>query len=241
MVKKIKLTRGKFALVDDEDYERLNKYKWHVNESRNLYYAMRSQAVEVVNGEQKRKGVKMHRLIMEHKLGRELKEEELIDHINHNTLDNTRQNLRITSVRQNNQNKIRKNGSKFCGVHLNKTTGKWGAEFVINHKTMRLGYFDNELSAAKAYEMSCRLYSKENLICKIDKKPSYKISNKFTPIWEVRKDRKTSKYKGVSLHPSTKKWRVRKTVNGKCIYFGSFDSEEEAHQARLEADEKYDV
>lgn len=58
-MKKIKLTQGKYALIDDEDYDEISKFKWSAYLNRNTYYAHRSVRIE-----NKNKTIKMHRQIM---------------------------------------------------------------------------------------------------------------------------------------------------------------------------------
>lgn len=164
MVKTIKLTQGQVALVDDEDYDYLNQHKWCAHYAPNIknYYGERRSK----KTENKQQGtIKMHRFIVEHILNRELKSNEIIDHINHNTLDNTRNNLRIVSARQNAQNRKNKGISNYPGVVWVDQCKKWKARFTLNNKEIHLGHFDNEKDAAKAYEKACRKIGEE-LICK---------------------------------------------------------------------------
>lgn len=161
MAKKISLTQGQFALVDDEDYEWLNQWKWIARWSENTksYYVLRTKYYNEGN---KRK----HKTIY---LGREIMQtpEGLVcDHINHDTLDYSKTNLRNVSVRQNNQN--RRDGiSKYPGVIWHKRDKKWQAQITINGKCKFLGYFDDEREAAKAYEKALREKCGEELICKL--------------------------------------------------------------------------
>ena len=97
-MKIIPLTRGQYAIVDDEDYEELAKHKWRANYSKGnqCFYAERSLKRE---GKIRRTDT-MHRVIMKANPGEE------VDHQNHNTLDNRKENLRITT-HQTNQKNIR--------------------------------------------------------------------------------------------------------------------------------------
>jgi hypothetical protein len=85
--KLIPLTQGKFAIVDAEDYERLSKYKWHVDKGDSTYYAARG----IVG-----KNFRMHREILNAPEGL------VVDHRNHNGLDNRKKNLRLCTRSQNN-------------------------------------------------------------------------------------------------------------------------------------------
>lgn len=90
-MKKIKLTQGKCALVDDEDYERVNQFKWTAEKcSKSENYYARNRTINT----------KMHRLIMG--IG---KSSLVVDHINHKTLDNRKQNLRVCTQAENLRNR----------------------------------------------------------------------------------------------------------------------------------------
>ena len=118
-MKEIKLTQGKVAIVDDEDYDRLNQYKWHTHRRGRYFYATRkSPAVEGV-----RKIIYMHHDILENPSGK-----YVVDHKNGNCLDNTKGNLRIVSRRQNMQNSHVPKTSKYPGVHWSKRDKRWIAQ-----------------------------------------------------------------------------------------------------------------
>ena len=105
-MKKIELTQGKFALVDDEDFEWLNQWKWYANHLGYTWYVVRS-----VRYDNEVKAILMHRSILNAKIGEE------IDHINHNGLDNRKKNLRICTRSQNNMNRNKLRGTyKYKGV-----------------------------------------------------------------------------------------------------------------------------
>lgn len=95
-MKRVALSKGKHALVSDEDYERVNQFKWYASlESRGTkWYAIRR---ETVGG--KRIKVRMHRFIMG--LGPGKFDDKVVDHLNHNSLDNQRENLEIISQEEN--------------------------------------------------------------------------------------------------------------------------------------------
>lgn len=143
-MKEIQLTQNQVALVDDEDYDYLNQWKWYASYSKDInnYYAARNTIVE-----NSHKTILMHRVIMNPQ------KERLIDHIDHNTLNNQKSNLRIVTHSQNNQNQRMQKGksSKYKGVHWNKEKQKWQARIKINYKIKHLGYFETEDDAYKAY------------------------------------------------------------------------------------------
>lgn len=149
-MKEIKLTQGKVALVDDEDYEWLNGFKWYAQKGRDTFYAGRAIRVKGKLTTQQ-----MHTLIMG---DNPLKLD--IDHIKGNGLDNQRHMLRFCTRQQNLMNrKPNKNcSSVYKGVYWNKGEGKWRAHIRINRKSVHLGYFHVELNAAKAYDMAAIKY-----------------------------------------------------------------------------------
>jgi hypothetical protein len=145
--RRIPLTQGKFAIVDPGDYERLAQYKWFAVRYERGFYAVR--AVKAKDGRGRQKNVRMHREI----LG--VPEGKIIDHINHNGLDNRRANLRVATRRQNAWNKRKQRtrcSSKYKGVTWLKREGKWQARIVCKGRSMFIGYFADEKAAARAYD-----------------------------------------------------------------------------------------
>ena len=137
-MKEIKLTQGKVAIVDDEDYDELNKLKWYTNHNYNdKYYAVHS-----INKTQKK--LKLHRVIMN-----VTNPKIVVDHINGDGLDNRKCNLRICSHKENMMNRVKQNDttSKYKGVWWDKDMKRWRA-YIGNKK---LGSFKLEVDAAKAY------------------------------------------------------------------------------------------
>lgn len=145
-MKEIALTRGKVALVDDEDYEYLAKWKWHVD---NNGYARRN--VRVCIGRQR--AVIMHR-----ELAGVTSSTVDVDHINRDKLDNRRCNLRPCTRRENalNVGKRKRATSRFKGVHWVKHVRKWQARITVHQATQNLGLFSHELDAARAYNKAAQ-------------------------------------------------------------------------------------
>jgi len=144
-MKEIPLTQGKFALVDDVDYEWLNQWKWYAHKGGNTFYALRKAYHNDL-----RVTIRMHREILG--LGRGDPREG--DHCNHNGLHNWQDNLRICTRSQNQHNgSPRKNcSSSFKGVNWHKDTHKWQVQITNNGKQKYLGCFTSEVEAAKAYD-----------------------------------------------------------------------------------------
>lgn len=147
MTHRVPLTQGKFALVDDEDFGWICKYKWQYGGGG---YPMRG----VNLGNRNFITVYMHRLIMR------AQPDEQVDHVNSDTLDNRRMNLRIASRTQNRWNtgkrveEVRgptaRSSSRFIGV--SQRGGRWEAKIMSNGVRYDLGHFNSEESAARAYD-----------------------------------------------------------------------------------------
>lgn len=143
-MKEIKLTKGFVTQVDDEDYEYLNQLKWHVYKRHNTFYAQHT--VTLINGN--RTNIQMHRLIMNPPNNMQ------IDHINHNGLDNQKNNLRICTQSQNsmNQNSHKNSSSKYKGISWHKLRSKWESQIKYKGKHIHIGLYKTEVEAAKAYD-----------------------------------------------------------------------------------------
>jgi AP2 domain-containing protein/HNH endonuclease len=140
--RRIKLTRSQFAKVDASDYEWLNQWNWYAlfNKLIGSFYAVRGR-----HEPGQPALISMHRAILGDPKGLD------VDHINHDTLDNRRKNLRKATRSQNLLNARRKiNNSGFKGVYRHPG-GKWKAQIQVNHKYVYLGYFSSPEEAHKAY------------------------------------------------------------------------------------------
>lgn len=145
-MKKIPLTQGQVALVDDDDYERLNKHKWCAlwKPSTKSFYAVRSKC-----GKKGRKrAIYMHREILHAQPGQQC------DHRDHNTLDDRKVNLRLCTHVENHRNrKKRKNcSSQHKGVYWKRQYQKWCAQIRYGGKKRYLGLFTDEDDAGHAYD-----------------------------------------------------------------------------------------
>jgi hypothetical protein len=148
-MKIIPLTRGLQTLVDDEDFDQLNKHKWYAQRCKSgdnvRFYAARRDVVT-------RKIVLMHRQL----LGLE-KRSDHGDHKNGDSLNNQRYNLRPATHRQNLCNTGKRNQattSKHKGVSFYRNTGEWESYVWVDGKKRRQGYFETEHEAALGYNFA---------------------------------------------------------------------------------------
>ena len=144
MAKEIPLTQGKFAIVDDEDYEYLSQFNWYANRICNTYYAVRCITLS--------RGVSTT-LFMHHAIMGKPPKGYIVDHENHNGLDNQRHNIRFVTKRQNAQNLSNPNlTSEYPGVSWDKADKIWRASIRIKGRKTQLGRFSEEIDAANAYK-----------------------------------------------------------------------------------------
>ncbi len=142
-MKEIELSQDFVALVDDEDFEWLSQYKWHVRRSGRTFYATRY--FRVFKGYYS--PLWMHREIMRCPWDMQ------VDHINHNNLDNQKSNLRICNHQQNHWNqKLSINStSGYKGASWDASRGMWLSSITLDRRHVHLGYHFSKESAALAY------------------------------------------------------------------------------------------
>lgn len=149
-MKKIDLLHGLFALVDDDDHEKLSRHLWHAGKGgSDTFYAVRYI----------RKGnatirIYMHREILNAPADKD------VDHRDGHTLDNRKSNLRLCdpSTNQANSRLPRTNTSGYRGVSLDKAlkSPQWRARIKYRQKEYWLGYFPTKEAAARAYNAKAK-------------------------------------------------------------------------------------
>lgn len=150
---KIRLTKGKVALVDAADFDFLNQWGWYAHNERGRWYAVRGAKPQL----------RMHRIILGMPEGYDS------DHRDGNGLNNQRCNLRICTRSQNHMNRHRIRGrSIYKGVSWHKGGKKWEAHITLNGKHLHLGLFTSETEAAIAYNEAALKYHGE--FARINKK-----------------------------------------------------------------------
>ncbi len=144
-MKYIQLSQGKKAIVDNNIYEELRKHRWYTFNGLKTDYAASKIGL-------RGKTVFMHRMILPPPKGM------FVDHINHNGLDNQRNNLRICDASQNQQNrgKNKSNLTGYKGVSWDKTRNKWKAQIMINRKQLCIGRYKTAEEAAHAYDKAAK-------------------------------------------------------------------------------------
>jgi len=150
------LSKGLVAVVDDEDYPRLARYKWHVVERGNLRHAMRTVKI---GG---KRTVYMHREIVGAKTGEE------VDHANGNGLDKRRCYLRRCTHRENGRHRrlpSQRKTSRFHGVCWNKSRCRWRVVICAGEpdasgraRQLYVGTFRDEIEAATAYDAAAKTH-----------------------------------------------------------------------------------
>jgi len=196
--RRIPLTQGKYAIVDPQDYPRLSKYKWYASRNKHTFYAVRNHWSKNYSSKLKvkmhrevlslSKGEILENLSLSsttqnpvlspvegsklttQNCHRNICDGFVIDHINHNGLDNRKANLRLATFAQNARNsRMRRNRSGYKGVCFTNDRGKYRAVIWHNNIRIHLGYFDSPISAAKAYDHAARKYHREFAVLNFDK------------------------------------------------------------------------
>lgn len=137
-----------FAIIDKEDTDKICSHAW------GIYYSKNNKSFYVVNRLSLKRTQLLHRVVTDCPI------DLVVDHINHDTLDNRKENLRICTRKQNSENKKGAlSNNRFCdirGVSWDKSRNKWRATIVHNGKSIYLGRFD-DIEEAKNAAMNGRL------------------------------------------------------------------------------------
>ena len=149
------IIKGFSVLIDEDDFERVSQYNWGVINSRGLIYIYSGRGKNSPLGNGKILGI--HRFIMNAPIGK------VVDHINHNTLDNRKSNLRICTIGENaiNRSPNKRGYSKYKGVSWDTDCKKWTAVVSKNKKTVYKKRFKTEMEAAIAYNENALIHHGE--------------------------------------------------------------------------------
>ncbi len=162
----VPLTQGKYAVIDEVDQGRVMKHKWHARHDGNGHYAARKI----------RRGGKPHVLYL-HRFILGATTAQQIDHVNGDGLDCRRNNLRICDHSQNQANRRQQAGSsRFRGVYRSAGSRRWYASIKVAGKGIALGGYDDEVAAARAYDVAARKhfgeFAKPNFVRKVLSPPA---------------------------------------------------------------------
>jgi len=153
--RRLRMTQPRYAKVDLDDYERLRKYEWYAAKSNKGFYA---RGCVTDSKTAKARTIYMHQKILEVPKGM------VVDHINHDKMDDRRANLRAATRAQNVRNRKKfsnSNGSKYKGIYFRKKSRKWEVMITFERKKIHLGCFKDEIDAAKAYDAAAKKYHGE--------------------------------------------------------------------------------
>jgi hypothetical protein len=218
-MKQIPLTRGEFALVDDDKYDFLMQWNWVLHRQGGRQYAVR---FEKKNG--RTKGIRLHRLLMnatDSKL--------FIDHINGNGLDNQMHNLRFATNSQNQGNRGApiNNTSEFKGVSYAKRLNRYRASITVDGKYIGLGYYNTAADAGHAYNVAANKYFGE--YARLNMLPDGYVFN--SKAHEKEKFSKSG-HRNIYIGKRGKYNVAILDENQKQKHIGSFNTIEEAIEAR---------
>lgn len=141
-MQRIKLTQNKYALVDDDDFDFLNQWKWYFNSG----YAVRGNKEKIL----------MHRVVNHTSKG------IITDHINGDKLDNRKCNLRDCTNEENQMNRGAQanNTSGYKGVTWSNKAGKWYAQIQYHGKRKHLGSYNTPQEASEVYNKEAKILFK---------------------------------------------------------------------------------
>jgi len=211
--------KGYIVLIDDEDLEKFSKYKWRINNGRGPYVVC-SIWINL-----KTTKMLLHRYLIDAPVGKK------VDHINHNTLDNRKCNLRICSSAENSQNNTKNNkiktSSKYKGV--SKRNDHWRASIKSNNIYHFLGCYGTEEEAAHAYNIAAQEFNGE--FASLNILPDSYDSN-VLPIKNNQRIYGQTKY--VYFKPLKNRWCGAVYTKTKVYYTKYCKTEEEAIVAQKE-------
>lgn len=212
---------GQHTLVSSEDYPELSKYKWHIRSG----YVARA----VWSGKQRRY-IQMHNAVLPNS-----DPKLVIDHADGNKLNNTRQNLRLSTHTENARNRALQSTykgevllSQYKGV--SKKNELWVAVIRVEKQLKHLGQFSDEVEAARCYDAAAVEFFQEYARLNFPDDPPVETWQEITArsTQALRSEKWTSKYSGVCWNEERRKWVANYGASGGPGYLGIFASEDAA-------------
>ena len=207
MAKEVPLQNGMIAIIDDEDYERVNQYRWAARTDEN------NSVLKIYNSSEIRTTISLNRFILN------LENEQKVIHKDGDELNFTKTNLIVVDQaivsrkRRGNKN----SSSKYKGVSLHSQTGKWKAQINANGSVKHLGLFESESKAALTYNEAAIKYFGEyayqNVIGEDNSAKTFDVIN-------VSQKRKNNKFGYKGIFGRNGKFEARVWNGEKFIYAG---------------------
>lgn len=219
-MKKIELRNGGFTEVSDEDYNKVKLWKWYQQKDKDGYISVRGTIIQ----NNQRVKVRLHRWLLNAPYGSH------VDHIDHNSLNNCRDNLRLCTPGQNQMNtrKLKKGTSQYKGVIWDKKYHIWKSYIGYHHNRYKLGQFNNEIEAAQTRDCAAILLHKQYAILNFPEKEYTQNELNYVQeiIDKIDLKEKSSKFKGVSKR--NRVFTAQISYKDKKLNLGSFGVEIEA-------------
>lgn len=220
-MKEIPLTKGYVALVDDEDYEKLSQVPWCWSNGYAVTNARSKRFRRVFGQLTDTQQMRMSRLIVG------AGPDTHVDHRNHQTLDNQKTNLRVTTHGGNLKNCVSRVGvSRFKGVCWSRVCLSWQAKIMSDRVNVHLGYFADETEAAKIYDRAAHTLHQEYALFNFPDDPQ-----RFEPYQYRPAPRARSGFTGVT--PSGSRFSARVDLDNGPKHLGNFGT---AYDAALYRD-----
>jgi hypothetical protein len=212
----LNLNNGFKTIFDDEDAERVAKYKWYASKHNDRYYVIARFMINRVTTK-----LFLHRYLMD-VTDRKIK----VDHRFGDTMDNRKSQLRACTHAENQRNGKKHVDGKgpFKGVTQTLDGKKWNAAICFNGEKINIGNFKTPEDAARAYNFKAKELFKEFALLNI-------VEDGPVPIPEKLKSGNTSGYNGIYFHNQRKKWHASIEAGGKKYSLGLHWTKENAARA----------